>query len=157
MRYQIFATMFIAFAFAYPGSTQAADWSATDKTFVMKAAMSGTEEVNEGKAQSNSSNADARAFAERMVQDHTKANDELAQIAKTVGLSTALQQGVTDAKTPTPTSPTNYLKTEVTDHQEAIALFENEAKNGTNPSLRQFAQSTLPTLREHLAMAEKYS
>jgi len=157
MRHDIVAALLIAAVSVYPATTRAADWNATDKTFVMKAATSGAEEVSEGKAYSTASNTDARVFAARMVQDHTKANAQLAQIANSVGLSSALQQGLQEAKAPSAASPSVYLKKEVTDHQEAIALFEDEAKNGANPSLRQFAQQSLPTLREHLAMAEKYS
>jgi sporulation protein YlmC with PRC-barrel domain len=35
-------------------------------------------------------------------------------------------------------------------HQKAVALFEGYAQNGDNPQLKQFAQQTVPTLREHL-------
>src|SRR3954451_1659906 len=35
-------------------------------------------------------------------------------------------------------------------HQKAVALFESYAQNGDNAQLKQFAQQTAPTLREHL-------
>jgi putative membrane protein len=48
-----------------------------------------------------------------------------------------------------------FMKHMVSDHQEAIALFEREAKDGKDPELKDFASKTLPTLREHLKMARK--
>lgn len=48
-----------------------------------------------------------------------------------------------------------YSKMMVDDHQEDIAEFENEARNGRNPRLKAFAAKTLPTLRRHLAMARQ--
>jgi putative membrane protein len=42
-------------------------------------------------------------------------------------------------------------------HEKAVNLFQREAKSGSNPALREFAQNTLPTLREHLQMARDLS
>jgi len=42
----------------------------------------------------------------------------------------------------------------VSDHEEAVALFQKEASSGTDPDLKAFAQKTLPTLQEHLKMAQ---
>jgi putative membrane protein len=47
-----------------------------------------------------------------------------------------------------------YIKDMVKDHREDVSDFQAEAQNGTNPNIRQFAASTLPTLKEHLNMAE---
>ncbi len=45
----------------------------------------------------------------------------------------------------------------ISDHQQAIALFEQQAADGTDPDLRKFAERRLPRLRVHLAMAEELS
>jgi len=42
----------------------------------------------------------------------------------------------------------------VKDHQEAVDLFDEEAKSGQDPALKAFAAQTLPTLEHHLAMAK---
>jgi len=43
----------------------------------------------------------------------------------------------------------------VRDHKKVIALYEQAAANNTDSDVKALAQSTLPTLREHLQMAER--
>jgi hypothetical protein len=50
-----------------------------------------------------------------------------------------------------------YMRQMVKDHENALKLFETEARNGRDDDLRAFAAKTLPTLKEHLAMARKVS
>ena len=40
-------------------------------------------------------------------------------------------------------------------HEQAVQLFQREAKSGQDPELKAFARSTLPTLEHHLTMARK--
>jgi len=42
----------------------------------------------------------------------------------------------------------------VKDHEEAVSLFDEEAKTGKDPELKAFAAKTLPTLKDHLKMAK---
>jgi putative membrane protein len=49
----------------------------------------------------------------------------------------------------------NYAAMQVKAHEDAIALFEDYAKSGDNTDLKQWAQKTLPTLKEHLDHAKK--
>ena len=42
-------------------------------------------------------------------------------------------------------------------YQADLAAFEKEAGSGQNPELRNFASTTLPTLKEHLGMAKRTS
>jgi len=42
----------------------------------------------------------------------------------------------------------------VKDHKEAVALFESQSKNGRDDDLKALAAKTLPTLKEHLKMAQ---
>ncbi len=48
-----------------------------------------------------------------------------------------------------------YVQMQLNGHQKAVALFEQYAQNGDNPQLKQFAQQTVPTLRDHLQMITK--
>jgi len=48
-----------------------------------------------------------------------------------------------------------YLKHEVESHTRAVAKFEKANRDLPDGELRQFVQSTLPTLRNHLAMAKR--
>jgi len=46
---------------------------------------------------------------------------------------------------------------QVDGHEEAVALFEKYAKKGDKANLKQFAEKTLPTIKEHLEAAKKLS
>ncbi len=131
--------------------------AASDSAFVTKAAMSGTEEVREGKAEQHSSDANAGQFAVRMIGDHSKNNTQLAALAQKLGMTAQVNQGIAQAPQPSEQPGPAYLTKEVADHKKTIALFEQEANNGRNPSLRMFARESLPVLRSHLQMAERLS
>lgn len=125
-----------------------------DAAFVQKAAKSGTEEVSEGRVERTSDDAAARRFASRMVIDHTKANTLLSSIARSSGLGAQLERGIDEAQPAQARPGQHYLHKEALDHEQAIALFRTEASGGTNPRLRAFARTTLPTLVMHLQLAQ---
>src|SRR5437773_2872523 len=63
-------------------ATRAAAAGVADQDFVTRAAIGGVTEVEMGKlAGDRASSADVKKFAEKMVTDHTKANEELEKIA----------------------------------------------------------------------------
>jgi putative membrane protein len=131
--------------------------SADVQTFIRRAAESGMKEVEAGKqAQSQATNDQVKAYAQRMVQDHSKANQELMVIAETQGvdLKAARAQGH-DMKAMGKGQDFDraYIAQMVKDHTEAVRLFEQQAERDANPEVKAFAQKTLPTLREHLEMA----
>ena len=135
----------------------------TDQTFVAKAASDGLHEVELGKlAQSNGQSEDVKKFGERMVTDHTKSNMELKEIAKGAGIEVPSQIMPEHQKHIEQFSKlrgaafdAQYGKHMVEDHQKAIALFERASREARNPELKGFATKSLPTLKEHLAMAQK--
>ena len=43
---------------------------------------------------------------------------------------------------------------QVSAHKDAVSLFERYGKGGDNAELKTFANETLPTLKEHLKMAQ---
>ncbi len=134
-----------------------------DHTFMTKAAEGGLAEVQLGQlAQQNGQSQAVKDFGKRMVTDHSKANDQLKEVAQ--------QENVT-----LPTSPSShdqaeynklskmqgdafdkaYAKMMVSDHKKDIAEFEHEASSGNNAEVKGFASQTLPTLQEHLKLAEQ--
>jgi putative membrane protein len=149
---------------AQPGTAQpgSAQLSETDRNFVMKAAESGLAEVQAGQLAEQKGNSSVRMIGQRMVTDHSKTNDEMKAKAQMLGLSlptapsTAEQAQYTALQNATGTAAFDrkYLADQRKAHLRAIALFENEAKNGQNPDLKSLAQQTLPALREHLKMIE---
>src|SRR3954464_917284 len=70
--------------------------AAADKAFVMKAAEGGLAEVELGKlAADKASSNDVKQFGQMMVDDHSKANDQLKSVAQQKGITLPTD---TDAK-----------------------------------------------------------
>lgn len=136
--------------------------SSADRTFAQKAASAGLGEIQAAQAaQQKSSSPQVRQFANRMITDHTQANDELQQIAQQENLTLPSQPDPQDRSAMQRLSGMNgpafdkgYAQQQVRDHQQAVALFQREANSGSDPALKQFAAKTLPTLRQHLQMAQ---
>jgi putative membrane protein len=129
-------------------------------SFVKKAAMDGMTEVELGNvALSKSKDEKVRQFAQRMVADHGKANQELASIASSKGIDVPKALDPEHRSLVQSLSAKNgaafdaaYSEHMNADHAKAIALFEGASK-GTDKDLAAFAQKTLPTLSEHKEMA----
>lgn len=140
-------------------STQKLDRS--DRKFLEKAAESGMAEVTEAKTAQQKGSSDAvKQFAQRMETDHTKANDELKQLAgkKGVTLPTELARKHERAERKLEGKSgadfdKAYAKAEVKDHKDAVKLFEKASKS-KDADIKAFADKTLPTLREHLQAAQ---
>ena len=48
-----------------------------------------------------------------------------------------------------------FVQAQVAAHQQAVQLYDRYAQGGDDQKLKQFAQEMLPTLREHLQVAEQ--
>jgi putative membrane protein len=139
-----------------------AELSSADRNFATKAASGGLAEIQTAQmAKQRADSPQVKAFADRMISDHTQANNDLQQIAQQENLTlpsepskqersaTQRVSGMTGAA-----FDRTYAQQEVRDHQQDIALFQQEANSGRDPALKQFAQKTLPTLRQHLQLAQ---
>ncbi len=141
----------------------AASAASPDSAFVKEAAAGGMAEVDMGKlAQEKAGNDQVKQFGSRMVQDHSKANDELKQVAGAKGVQLP---AAPDAKAQAEMKKMqslsgsafdkHYMDHMVADHKQDIAAFEKEAKSGKDPEVKAFAEKTLPTLKEHLQLAQQ--
>lgn len=147
---------------AADNNTATAALSAQDKKFADAAAIGGMMEVMMGQlAASNASNATVKSLGAMMVKDHGKANDELKKWASTAGytLPTSLdaekQKMYNDLKAKKGAEfDRAYTDLMVTDHKEDIAEFKKQASEGSEASLKSFANTTLPTLEHHLMESE---
>jgi putative membrane protein len=129
-------------------------------TFVTKAAQGGLTEVAVSKAaEAGSQDPKVKQFADQMVRDHSKANDELTSLAKSKGLQVpasldaehrAIVQKLSDKKGSE--FDAAYTKQMKEDHAKTVALFQSATKS-SDPDLAAFAKKTLPTLMEHKRMA----
>lgn len=133
-----------------------------DKKFAEVAAKGGMMEVMAGQlAATNASNEKVKALGEMMVKDHTKANDELKNWAAKVGhqLPTSLdaekQKVYDDLKAKKGVDfDRKYTDLMVTDHKKTIADFKKQASDGSESSLKSFAEKTIPALEHHLMESE---
>lgn len=143
------------------GATSSMDKADTD--FMTKAAQGGLAEVDMGNmASSKATNADVKAFGNRMVTDHSKANDELKQLAATKGVT--LPADVNDEQKKAMDSMSSksgkdfdkaYMDDMVKDHETDVKEFEKASKSAKDADLKAWAAKTLPTLQEHLKMAKE--
>jgi len=137
--------------------------SESDKTFVMKAAAGGMAEVKMGElAASNAKSPDVKTFAQRMVLDHSTANDQLAQLATAKGLALPSkldgehQKKYDDlAKKNASAFDKAYMDDMVKDHEMDVAEFKMESTAAQDPDLKAWVTKTLPTLEDHLKMAKE--
>ena len=148
------------------GSTtgkQSAGMGDTDSTFVKKAAQGGLAEVELGQlAAQKASSEEVKKFGQRMVDDHTKANEQLKQVAAEKNIEIPRQLDAKDKATKARLEKLSgeqfdkaYMKDMVKDHQKDVPEFQRESSMGKDPAVKNFAQQTLPTLKEHLKEAEK--
>ncbi|SDG32062.1 DUF4142 domain-containing protein [Dyella sp. 333MFSha] len=153
---------FGAAAFAHPPADMAAS-TAPDAAFVKKASAAGLAEVTLGKlGAEKGASSDVKTFGQTMVDDHTKAGDELKTIAaaKSIPVSTAPMPADATAaasigKKDGAAFDTAFKTKMVADHEKVIKLFTTESSTGKDPELKAFATKTLPTLQHHLEMAKQ--
>jgi Predicted outer membrane protein len=134
----------------------------SDQTFLKEAAEGGLAEVELGQlAVEKSSSEDVKSFAQRMVEDHGKANEDLKQLATQKGVSlpsepTAKQKAKKEhlSKLSGDEFDRAYMSDMLKDHRTDIAAFEKESDSGKDSDIKKFASQALPTLRAHLKQAE---
>ncbi|MBV9957595.1 MAG: DUF4142 domain-containing protein [Acidobacteria bacterium] len=133
-----------------------------DKKFVMEAAMGGMMEVELGRlAVEKGMSDEVKQFGQHMVDDHSKANDELMQLASSKGITlpTALDakhKAMRDrmASLSGAAFDKAYKQEMLKDHRKDVAEFEKESMKAMDSDVKAFAAKTLPTLKEHLSMIE---
>ena len=134
--------------------------------FAMSAAQSDQYEILAAQdAITQSQNASIRAFAQQMIQNHTKSSADLRQAAAASGMKppppamssdqalmlSALQslRGADFDKT--------YARQQVLAHTQALAVEQSFATSGSDPNFRKVAQSGVPMIQHHLEMAKQIS
>jgi len=133
-----------------------------DRQFVIDAAQGGMAEVRLSQlALERSTNPEVKQFAQQMIQEHTRVNEELMQLA--------IQKGITP---PTDVGPKYeaammrlmqlsgasfdqaYMNEGgINAHLENTAVYQRQAGLGEDPDLKAFAARILPRVQGHLEMA----
>lgn len=135
--------------------------AATSNSFVDNAAEGGITEIEAGKlALQKSSSADVKTFAQHMVTEHTKANQELATLAKKLDIEVPDDAALTDKAKKAILEMRDesfdeaYANNQVAAHEKTVELFKKESVSSDNAELKAFATKTLPTLEAHLKAAK---
>jgi putative membrane protein len=143
--------------------TAIATTTSADRKFVRAAAQGGVAEVELGKlAAEKGFSEDVKKFGQRMVDDHTKAGDQLKDIASRKGITVPTKLSAKDRMTKDRLSKLSgdpfdqaYMNDMVKDHTQDVADFKRESSSGTDSDVKNFASSNLPTIEDHLREARK--
>src|SRR6185369_13026718 len=135
--------------------------AAADRKFVMEVAHGGMAEVELGKLAAEKGSSDAvKQFGQRMVDDHSKANDELKTLAQNKKITLPTEIGAEEkalrdrlVKLSGPAFDQAYMKAMLSDHLKDVSEFRTESRSGKDPDVKAWAAKTLPTLEQHLKMA----
>ncbi len=130
--------------------------------FAVKAANGGMMEVQLGEyASKNASDKSVKDFGKMMAKDHSKGNEELKKISgsKNIALPATVGQDKTDMmndlmKKTGKDFDKAYMNKMVDDHKEDIDMFQKEADNSKDSTMKAFAAKELPVLKKHLDAAQ---
>jgi len=156
MRYQVLSVLIVLTLLALAGCTK------SDSTkFVSAASQGGRAEVEMGRlAVERGSNPAVKSFGQRMIEDHTRAGNELMAIAKSKNINvpqdlTSEQKSTIDklSKLSGADFDKEYMSDMVSDHEADAKDFENQSNKGTDPDVKAFAAKTLPMIQRHLQLA----
>ena len=133
--------------------------NSTDKSFVENAALANMTEVDFARiASTKATDSLVKAFANHMIAEHTKAQEELEDIEDDYdntnwpeSLDEQHQQIRQQLNTLSGYSfDSLYMTSQVMDHEMAVTLFENEANGGTEARVKNYSAKYLPHIQQHL-------
>jgi putative membrane protein len=135
--------------------------SATDYKFVTTAARGGTLEVTLGNLAQKSTQQAVKQFGQRMVDDHGKAGKQLNDLAAQKGAM--LPAGISDEQQKEvdrlslltgPDFDRAYVAFMVKAHKADLKEVKRAAQDVQDPDIKAFAANMVPTIQEHLSMAQ---
>lgn len=132
----------------------------TAEEFVQKASMGNLFEIETSNlAKERSKNENVKSFAERMVTDHNTVSAELEAAVTSSNMSESLVSKTLDKKhekiltelkkSSEKNFDKKYISEQIDAHKDAVKLFKEYAKDGSNATLKSFAGKNLPALEEH--------
>jgi putative membrane protein len=142
--------------------TKGGSLSGTDRNFLMTAGHGGHAEVMLAQmAETKAMNADVKSLAERLEKDHSANNKELETLASSKGVTVPMEMDAQHKQVQARLEKLDgaafdkaYASEMVNGHKKMIALFEQASKS-KDADIHGFAEKTLPTLKEHLSLAQK--
>ncbi len=147
------------------GAASATMTPLSTQKFVNDAAITNMFEIQAAQlAEQKAQDSQDKTFAKKMIDDHQKASQQLQTLVDgnkvkaelPTALDSAHQKKLQRLQNLSGTQfDEAYDKMQKAGHKTAVAMFKNYAQNGDNPALKEWAQTTLPTLRDHRRMARK--
>jgi len=147
-----------------PAAAGAAKLGSADRKAIMDMGMSNMAEVAMGKlAQSKSQNADVKAFATKMVDDHSKALTEVQTLAQSKGVTLPTDL---DAKHKAQSAKLEKLSGDAFDkaymaqgglaaHKETLAKLQKGQKGAKDPDVQAQVTKMIPVVEQHLQHAQE--
>ena len=129
--------------------------------FMQKAIAGNLAEIKVGQlAQQKGASEGVRHFGTVLEQDHSTANQQAMTAASSMGVTPPAEPGRMEqaeyrhlASLSGSAFDKAFVKAMVKDHKKDIAEYKKEAK-ASNSAAASYAQSSLPTLKKHLQLAE---
>jgi putative membrane protein len=131
--------------------------------FVTEAAQSDMFEIQSSEAALSSTNASTKSFAQKMIADHNKTMAELKAAVSGGGVQATLPTAMSSSQQSMLTKlhglhgadfDSQYDSDQVSAHKDAVSLYQRYSSGGDNAKLKAWAGTTLPTLQQHLDMAQ---
>jgi putative membrane protein len=137
--------------------------SSDDSDFVKNAAKGNITEIDLGRlAAQKATNPEVKTFANRMIRDHSKANEELTTLAASKGLdvsrSAPFSEDISSIHLKMLSGKSfdeAYIKLMIDDHKEDVSAFQKESESAQDTDVKRFASKILPILRGHLTKIEQ--
>ena len=137
--------------------------SGNDRIFVRKAMQGGMAEIQLGQLTLQKSNNDqVKQFAQHMIDDHTKLNDQMKPVAQQLGVDVPNQISKKDQKLMAklqalsgPAYDQAYIQDMVKDHKADLNDFQTEASSGSDPTVKDAAAQSSKLIAQHLQMAQQ--
>lgn len=141
------------------GSSVFAKGTSTEE-FVRKASVANEFEIESSRlALEKSQNQNVKRFAQKMIDDHTKAGEQLKQALQNTNTNAAPEEGLDDKHQQKIDKLQNlsgddfdrqYIAMQMKAHKNAVSLFSDYSMHGKDAAIKSFAAQTLPTLKKHL-------
>ncbi|UOE52411.1 DUF4142 domain-containing protein [Mucilaginibacter sp. SMC90] len=157
MKKAIFISLLCIGGFTVHAQIPQPDPDTTARHFLIVASIGNLQEASAGQLAVQKANlADVRSFGQMMVKDHTQAEQQLLQLAKSRGYNlpaaaTGSIQPDLNLKNAGPDFDRLYVHGMLAGHNNTVQTFENYAVNGKDPAVKAFAQQQLPALKAHLS------
>ena len=148
-----------------PPDTAKSDTTVSSETrqFVEKAAIGDMYEIQSSQIVLDKlQNREFQDFARTIVDDHTKASNEMKSIVQGAGnlqvptqLDDKHKRMVDQLKSASGADlARQYKSQQIQAHQDAVKLYQDYSRQGDHQRLKQFAEATLPKLQQHQQMAQ---